>query len=117
MIPKYIESNRDFLHCICNIKSQQKLDKLIKEANDEELLAIVDICYNILRGRLRLKEKDRARLSSNADYYRSISRSRTPNTARHRIQVGGNPALIGAIVAPILGALAQTLLDRALSKE
>ena len=116
MYPEYILQNREFLEKIRKARSTRRLANLIREANDGQLLAIVDICHNILKGRLKLRHNQRTKLSKNADYYRSLSRARTPATTKKRIQEGGGPALLGAIVAPILGALAQTLLDKALSK-
>ena len=91
--------------------------QIIKEANDDQLLAIVEICFNILRGNLNLKQKYRHKLSKHADLYRSISRSRSAHSARTRIQQGGSIGALAPIIAPILGALAQTLLDKALSNK
>ena len=47
MYPNYIIENKNYLHNICTSKSSKKLNKLIKEASDDQLLAIVEICYNI----------------------------------------------------------------------
>ena len=117
MFPDYIVENKDFLQNLSKTKSPKKIIKLIRNASDEQLLAIVEICYNILRGELQLKNHKRKSLSVYGDYFRTISRARTPKAAANRIQTGGNPAVIGAIIAPVLGALAQNLLDRALSKD
>lgn len=117
MFPQHIGDNKEFLNKLAKTRSQQKFIQIVRNANDEQLLAIVDICYNIIRGNLNLKNKNRKKLAGSGDYYRAISRSRSPKTAQTRIQTGGNPGLIAAIVAPVLGALAQTLLDKALSKE
>ena len=112
----YIINNKDFLHNICRTKSEKNFNKLIKGASDEQLLSIVEICYHILRGKLNLSRRHRFKLSKNGDYYRSLSRARTPFTAKNRIiQTGEGPALLGAIIAPVIGAIAQTLLDKALS--
>jgi hypothetical protein len=117
MFPSYIVENKEFLNKLAKTKSHKKFINLIKNANNEQLLAIVDICHNIVKGNLKLKNIKRKKLSQSKNYYRAVSRSRSAKTAQHRIQTGGNPGLIAAIIAPVLGALAQNLLDKALSKE
>ena len=112
--PEYIKNNIDFFKNIAKTKSTKRLTNLIREASDDQLLALVDICYNIIKGQLQLKKKNRTKLAENADYYRAIARWRTPKTARTRIQKGGAIGALGAIVAPILGVLAQNLLDKVL---
>ena len=52
MFPDYIVENKDFLQNLSKTKSPKKIIKLIRNASDEQLLAIVEICYNILRGEL-----------------------------------------------------------------
>jgi hypothetical protein len=116
MYPDYIIKNQDFLQKICRTKSNKRFAKLLKTASEEQLLAVVDICHNILKGNLTLKNTQRKKLARSGDYYRAISRARSPHTARRRIQSGGNIGLIGAIIAPVIGALAQSLLDKALTK-
>jgi hypothetical protein len=116
MYPDYIIKNQDFLQKICRTKSNKRRTKLLQAASDDQLLAIVDICHNIIKGNLNIKNSKRKKLALTGDYYRAISRSRSPRTTLHRIQSGGNIGLIGAIIAPVLGALAQNLLDKALNK-
>ena len=116
MLPDYVINNQDFLQKICRARSEKRLTKLLKKASDDQLLAIVDICYNIVKGKVSIKNSKRKKLAQTANYYRSISRARSPVTARNRIQSGGSINLIGAIIAPVIGALAQNLLDKALAK-
>ena len=116
MFPDHITSNKKFLEKLRKTKSQKKFIKLIRNANDDQLLALVDICFNVIKGNLNIKNRQRIKLANNGDYYRTISRARSPKAAQVRIQTGGSPTLVGAILAPVLGALAQNLLDKALSK-
>jgi hypothetical protein len=62
-----------------------------------------------------LNRKQKRRLAQYADYYRAIARSRTERTARKRLQQGGQLA-IATLLAPVLSAVAQTLLDKVIHK-
>lgn len=112
--PEYIKSNREFLGKLSSTKSIRKTKKLLSGADSNKILAIVKIVYNVLKGRIPLKNTQRRKLATNADAYRSIARSRSEQTARHRVQTGGSIGLLAPIIAPVLGALAQQLLDKTL---
>jgi hypothetical protein len=71
----------------------------------------VEICANILRYNFILTPGQKRRLIKFADYYRTIARSRSEKTARNRIQQGSGIAL-GAILLPIVGALAEHLIQK-----
>jgi hypothetical protein len=116
MYPDYLIKNQDFLQKICRTKSNKRLAKLLKTASEDQLLAVVDICHNIIKGNLNIKNSQRKKLARSGDYYRAISKARSPQTAKNRIQKGGNIGLISAIIAPVLGALAQNLLDKVINK-
>lgn len=113
--PEYIHQNQEFIGKFAKTKSERKRQKLLAEADREKLLAIVEICNNILKGRIPLNKSQRKRLANSADFYRSIARARSEKTARHRIQTGGSLGALAAILSPLLGVLAQHILDRTLS--
>jgi len=108
----YLQNNAEFLKRLVKTRSEPKRRALLIQASADQILSIVEICYNILRSNFILNKKQKRLLAKNADYYRSIARSRTEKTARNRIQEGGQFAL-GAIIAPVLSVLAQSLLDKA----
>ena len=110
----YINENIDFLHRLSKTKSEKKKYTFIKHASSEQILAIVEICANILGARFELNKRQRRKLAQFADYYRAVARSRSEKTARHRIQQGGQAVALSAILAPILGSLVQHVLDRTL---
>lgn len=115
--PEYISKNSEYLKQFSKTKSSRKRQRLLQEADREKLLAIVEICSNILKGNIPLNARQRRRLAASADFYRGIARARSEKTARHRIQTGGQLGALAAIVAPILGQLAQHVLERALAKK
>jgi hypothetical protein len=113
----YIKNNCDFLQKLAKTKSENKKQKYISIADRDKLLAIVEICSNILKANFPLKKYQRKKLARNADYYRKISRARTEKSARHRIQTGGSAIALAAILAPVLGTIAQQILDKTLLRE
>jgi len=115
--PEYIKENSDFLRKVSKTKSEKNTLKYLKSANADQILAIVEICTNILKANFKLNTRQRRKLATFADYYRAIARSRTERTARHRIQHGGQVGALAAILAPVLGSLAQHILDKTLLKK
>ena len=107
----HIKSNYDFLNKLAKTKSDRKKHSLLLQATPDQILSIVEICANILRSNFALTERQKKILAQYADYYMLISRSRTEKTARTRIQQGGQLA-IATLLAPVLSAVAQTLLDK-----
>ena len=108
----YIKNNCEFLQKLAKTKSERKKQKYISIADRDKLLAIVEICTNILKANFPLKNHQRKKLSRNAEYYRKISRARTEKSARNRIQTVA--VALAAILAPVLGSLAQHILDKTL---
>ena len=113
--PNYITENKTFLHQIAKTKSQKKLKKIINGANTDQLLSISEIIFNILKGNFPLKDRYRRKLSKNAQVYRQIVRARSEKAVRNHIQTGGALGALSTILVPVIGAIAQSILDNALS--
>lgn len=112
----YIVNNEKFLNKLARTKSDKVKHSLLLSASPEQILSIVEISANILKSNFTLDKKQKRRLAKYGELYRTIARSRTESTARKRIQQGGQLA-IGALLAPVLSVIAQSLLDKALHKE
>lgn len=112
----YITSNAQFLNKLAKTKSDRRKHSLLLKATPEQVLAIVEISANILKNNFSLTIRQRKRLAKFAETYRAIARSRTERTARQRIQQGGQLA-IASLLAPVLSALAQHLLDKVVHNE
>ena len=112
---KYITDNAQFLNRLAKTKSDKIRHALLLKATPDQILSIVEICYNILKANFVLTTRQRKRLASFADLYRGIARSKTERTARHRIQEGGQLA-IAALLAPVLSEIAGSLLNKVLHK-
>jgi len=107
----YVKENFEFLQRLANTSSDKKKNALILTANADQILAIVEICANILKHNFTLSKKQRRKLAQFADFYRAIARTRTENSARKRLQQGGSAAL-AAILVPVLGALAEHIIHK-----
>jgi hypothetical protein len=112
----YIRDNLEFLQQLSKTKSDKKKNSLILNANADQILAIVEICANILRYNFILTPQQKKRLIKFADYYRAIARARTEKTARKRIQQGSGLAL-GAILLPIVATLAEHFVKKILPQQ
>ena len=108
----YIRENYDFLRQLTAIKSDKKKNALILRATPEQLLAIVEICLNILRFNFPLNKRQRLRLSRYADYYRQIARARSEQGARRQIAQQGSGIALASILVPVVSALAEQLLRK-----
>ena len=93
-------------------KSDKKKNALILRATPEQLLAIVEICLNILRFNFPLNKRQRLRLSRYADYYRQIARARSEQGARRQIVQQGSGIALASILVPVVSALAEQLLRK-----
>lgn len=107
----YIKENAEFLQKLASTKSSKKKNALLINASADQILAIVEICANILKFNFTLTKQQKRKLARYADFYRSIARSKSEKTARNRIQEGSGIAL-GAILIPVLAELAAHLVQK-----
>jgi len=108
--------NRNLLlensHFIKTLKRKRACCNLIKNASSQELLVLVETCFNILRSRLPLSLKQRRILATHAQVIRKLSRARTPETARKTLlysSQNGN-GIIAAAAVPLASILSSILL-------
>lgn len=101
----------DFIRMLCRTRSSRKCAKLISAATDEQLLTLVEIALNILKGRFPLKPRYHRKLEPLAESVRKLSRARSPEGARRTLQIGGNP-LLSSLLIPIVFEVGRQLLSR-----
>ena len=107
----YVRENFEFLKRLSKTSSDKRKNALLLTASADQILAIVEICANVLKHNFTLSKRQKRKLIRFADFYRAIARSRTEKTARKRLQEGGSPAL-AAILIPVLGALAEHIIHK-----
>ena len=104
-IPSYIYSNAKFLKLLSRTKSERKLKSILKKANTEELLSVVEICLNIISSRFTLTPRQKKRLTPYAEFVRRIARIKTEKGARKFIVqkgTGAGTSFFTALLTPIL---------------
>jgi hypothetical protein len=107
-----IHENIKFIKQLATTKSLQKRRRLLKHATPKELLALAEICLNIVSTRFKLTTRQRKRLIPFADWLRKMSRMRSEQGARKfAVQKGsGANGLFAALLTPIIIELARNII-------
>ncbi|KAL3089110.1 hypothetical protein niasHT_023574 [Heterodera trifolii] len=98
--------NESFLETLCNAK---KANDLIRVATDEQLLCLVEICLNILKGRVPLRPRHLKKLQAHALVLRRLARTRCSRSAKKVLLQHGDglPAIVGLIASIALPFIAD----------
>jgi len=109
-----IEKNANFLNNLLTCsRSKNAVNKIISNASDEQLLCLVEICLNLLKGRLPFHKNRIQNLQNQASLLRKISRSRSASSAKRlllcdKIQNGrGFPPVAGLLASLIVPLIAE----------
>ncbi|KAL3111559.1 hypothetical protein niasHT_012532 [Heterodera trifolii] len=100
--------NESFLETLCNAK---KANDLIRVATDEQLLCLVEICLNILKGRVPLRPRHLKKLQAHALVLRRLARTRCSRSAKKVLLQHGDglPAIVGLIASIALPLIADVI--------
>lgn len=109
-ISEIVTRNSTFLHSLARTKSFRKRRRLLKNADANQLLSLVEICLNILCSRFKLTTRQKKRLMPYADFVRRLARKRTERGARKiLVQKGsGLGGVFAALLTPVLIELARS---------
>ena len=86
------------------------------KATADQIFAISEIIYNILKGNFPLHTRIRRRLGKDVKFYKKVAQSRSEKSTRKNIQEGGQLGALSALLLPFVSALAQHVLDKTISK-
>ena len=110
MVSQLVHKNIDFLKLLSKTKSERKRKRLLRHSNTDQLLAIAEICLNIVKSRFHLTTQQKKRLLPYSEFVRSMSRVRSERGARHVInQKGGGVGVFAALLTPILVEVARMI--------
>lgn len=113
LIPNFVCSNIGFLRALSRTKSERKKKQILKRATTDQLLAIIEICLNVVKNRyVRLTKRQRSRLLPYVDAVRRLSRVRSEQGARRILLqkgdgFGGGPGFYAALLTPIIIEIAK----------
>ena len=118
-ISPLVQINAQFLHSLARTKSDNNRKKLLRKADSDQLLSLVEICLNILNSRFHLTTRQKKRLLPYADFVRRLSRKRSERGARNLLIQKGSGAgpLFAALLTPILIDLARSVTSKVLGSE
>ena len=97
--------NINFLKILARTRSIRRQKKLLRLASTNELLSIVEVALNIIKGRFNLTTRQKNRLVPFADFVRSLSRVKSEKGARKILQRGSEIPIAALITPVILEAL------------
>ncbi|KAL3071632.1 hypothetical protein niasHT_031996 [Heterodera trifolii] len=120
--------NADFLrHFRSKYRSKSSQRQMIENALDEQLLCFVEMCFNVLKGRVPLGKRQIQRLGELKHQLRSLARARCAKTARrvlllnhhrhhhhHQRQTGAGFPMVASMLASVL---LPVLMDNFLQKK
>jgi hypothetical protein len=111
-ISPLIHQNSTFIRQLARCQSDTKRRRLLKTATTSQLLALAEICLNIVASRFPLTSRQKKRLLPYADFVRRMGRMRSEKGARKfAIQRGsGAGGLFAALLTPILIELARSVI-------
>ena len=95
-------------------KAHPRVSKTILRSADRDLLQCLSECaLNILKGNVKLKLSDKARLTKYRQKLRKVADKRVSLKEKHKIvQTGGfAPALLAPLLAPLIAPLAKGALS------
>ena len=94
--------NYIFLKKLSASKSDRKRLRLLRLATSDELFAIIESSYNLLKARFKLTPRQKRRLIPHLEVLRKLGRSRSDRGVRRLLQRGGGLGALPAILTPIL---------------
>lgn len=108
LVGQRIFSNFPFLKKLALTTSLKKRNDLIGDASCEELAAIVEACFNIIKGNFKISERRLKGLRNHAPELRSLARARTAPRAKKVLQTGNG--FLPALLIPVLLEASRYLL-------
>lgn len=110
MVNQLLQDNVDFLKILARTKSGRKQRRLLRLATTSQLLALTEICLNIVKERFKLTNRQKKRLIPYTEFVRHLSRVRSERGARHVLnQKGGGVGVFAALLTPVLLEIAKSI--------
>lgn len=102
--------NLKFIRTLKRTKSDKKRQHLLSNATSDEIFALMDANYNILKFNFPLKPTQRRKLALYANTLRKLIQKRNSESGRRILQKGNGP-MFAALLTPILVEAASRLIS------
>ena len=110
MFSQLICENKDFLRSLALTKSEKRIRKLLRKADTNQLLSIVEIYLNLVKSYFKLTTRQKNRLLPHVEFIRQMSRARSERGVKKILrQKGEGISVFAALFTPILLELARAL--------
>ena len=93
-----------YLRKICRCKTTKRRRELLRDGGAELQRSVREIAHNVLKGNVRLNAAQLKRLKQHRQGLRLVSRKST--TGKKRLQIEQRGGFLGALIAPLISALA-----------
>ena len=105
-----LKRNLPLLKRLKNCKDPGLRTQMLKNADIDFLICIIECINNVLRGRINIKESQRNKLKKHAEVLRKLSKVRSKRLVRQKlIQTGSGLSIIPLILGPVISAAAGLL--------
>ena len=105
-------SHADFLSLLAKAKQKNKRDQLLDFASNDQVLAVIECIYNVLRGAVPLASKEIGNLRKHRKPMRYLCDKKTSVREKRRVlkQKGGFLGfLLGPIISSVLSSVVKPL--------
>lgn len=106
---KRVTSHKALLKAILTLKPKYR-ETLLKNCGDDEINCITECIFNVLKGKIPLKEKEKRILKKHKDTLRQIISKRGSKVRKQIIiQKGGAflPIILGSVLSALLGLISK----------
>lgn len=107
--------HKDFLSLLSKSRNKKRRNQLLSIATPSELLAISEICHNLLKGNLPLKNLQQKKLEKYKKVLRKLSQRKTNKDTKKRMlqrQQGGFFSALLPVAISALSSIIPSLLTR-----
>ena len=104
-----VQQNAEWLRKVARCRCIKKRNKMIGEANNDQLLAIIECALNTLKSRVKFSNRQKQKLIPHAEYLRKRSQKRGVQQTRNFLQQG-NGAILPALLLPIITQALSSLI-------
>lgn len=111
MVGERFLRNLKFIRALMRTKVDKKRKKMLANATPDEVFALMDANYNILKFNFPLKPSQRRKLAHHAKLLRKLSQQRNYESGRRILQNGNGP-MFAALLAPVLVEVVGHLISR-----